>query len=100
MKISAQLQSREGRHHVTLRTNDHVHSLAIPSKADGLGWSVNGGEGSPASNLSYRVKVAAKAKPDEIDALIRHTDRVAEIQNTLRRGTMVKLDRAEAVCVA
>ena len=139
MKISAQVQSSEGRHHVTLCTNDHVHSLAIQAKPDGLGSSVNGGEllflalatcycndlyreaakrgmpvesvevevtgdfsgeGSPASNLSYRVKVAAKAKPDEIDALIRHTDRVAEIQNTLRRGTMVKLDRAEAVCLA
>ncbi len=44
MKISAQVQNSEGQHHVTLRTNDNVHSLAIPPRSTGFGSSANGGE--------------------------------------------------------
>ena len=44
MKISAKVQNSEGQHHVTLRTNDNVHSLAIPPKPTGFGSSANGGE--------------------------------------------------------
>ena len=44
MKISAKVQNSAGQHHVTLRTNDNVHSLAIPPKPAGFGSSANGGE--------------------------------------------------------
>jgi len=44
MKISAAVQNSAGQHHVTLRTNDNVHSLAIPPKPTGFGSSANGGE--------------------------------------------------------
>jgi organic hydroperoxide reductase OsmC/OhrA len=44
MNISAKVQNSEGQHHVMLRTNDNVHSLAIPPKPTGFGSSANGGE--------------------------------------------------------
>lgn len=44
MKISATVQNSEGQHHVTLRTNDNVHSLAVPPRPTGFGSSANGGE--------------------------------------------------------
>ena len=44
MRISATVQNSEGQHQVTLRTNDNVHSLAIPPKSAGFGSSANGGE--------------------------------------------------------
>ena len=40
-------------------------------------------EGEAGTNFSYKAKVIADASEDEIAALIRHTDTVAEIQNTL-----------------
>lgn len=56
-----------------------------------------GAEGEPARNVVYSAKVAAKAAESEIRDLMAHTDRVAEIQNTLRIGTSVTLNRMEAV---
>lgn len=50
----------------------------------------------PARNVTYRVKVAA-ANEAEIQALLIHTDRVAEIQNTLRAGIPVILSGTEIV---
>src|SRR5512143_2106017 len=44
MKISAKVQNGAGKHLVTLRTNDNVHSLTIPPKPTGFGSSANGGE--------------------------------------------------------
>jgi organic hydroperoxide reductase OsmC/OhrA len=44
MIISARVQTSEGQHQVTLRTNDNVHSLAIPPRPTGFGSSANGGE--------------------------------------------------------
>lgn len=46
----------------------------------------------PASSIVYRVKVNADASKEIIDELIRYTDEIAEIQNTLRLGTPVRLD--------
>ncbi len=43
-----------------------------------------GAEGEPAKNLSYRATVTAQAREPEIRDLMMQTDRVAEIQNTLR----------------
>jgi uncharacterized OsmC-like protein len=56
-----------------------------------------GSEGGGAKSISYRASVAAKATRDEILDLIRHTDRVAEIHNTVRRGSPVVLSQAEAI---
>ena len=46
----------------------------------------------PASNIVYRVKVDADASKEKIDELILYTDEIAEIQNTVRLGTPVRLD--------
>lgn len=56
-----------------------------------------GAEGEPAENIAYHVKISAKASKSEIESLIRDTDKVAEIQNTLRTATPVVLDSIEAV---
>ena len=56
-----------------------------------------GAEGEGAKNVSYSAKVYAKGTEEEIRALMQHTDTVAEIQNTLRAGTDVKLSKVEVV---
>lgn len=56
-----------------------------------------GGEGEPAAWISYHARVIADTDEQAIDDLIRHTDTVAEIQNTLRASRAVRLDRVEAV---
>ena len=50
-----------------------------------------GAAGEPGFNFRYKANVIADAKKDEIDALIEHTDRVAEIHNTLRKGLNISL---------
>jgi hypothetical protein len=56
-----------------------------------------GGEGEPAKNVTYRAKVFAQASEDEIRELMKFTDTVAEIQNTLRVGMAVVLAETEVV---
>ena len=136
MKISSLVSNSEGRHVVTLRTDNYTHDLTIAPKTMGFGSSVNGGEllflalatcycndiyreaaqrgivvqavevevtgdfgaaGEPARNITYRAKVTAQAGEAEIRELMLHTDRVTEIQNTLRAGTPVVLDGIEVV---
>lgn len=138
MNISARVQSREGQHQVSVRTNDSVQTLAIPPKPTGFGSGVNGGEllflalatcycndiyreaakrairvesvevevtgafgseGDGATNVRYRATIAAHASEAVIQELARETDRVAEIQNTLRVATPVTLSTVEAVSV-
>lgn len=53
-----------------------------------------GNPGEPARNVNYRVRVDADASQETIDDLIRTTDTVAEIQNTLRAGCAVRLEQA------
>ena len=60
-------------------------------------WGEFGADGEPASEVSYRAKVTAGASDDEIRDLMRHTDGMAEIHNTLRVPTPVKLAEVEAV---
>ncbi len=55
-----------------------------------------GGKGEPARNIRYRASVHSQATEEEVLALMRFTDSVAEIQNTLRQGLPVVL----AECVA
>lgn len=50
-----------------------------------------GAEGEPGRNFQYKAIVASDADEKEIQALIRHTDTVAEIHNTLRQGLKVSL---------
>ncbi len=56
-----------------------------------------GGEGDPANNVTYHAKVFADAGEDDIREMMKFTDTVAEIQNTLRNGTSVILGEIEAV---
>ena len=49
-----------------------------------------GAPGEPARGVQYRADVAARASEQDIRALMLHTDAVAEIQNTLRRGMGVE----------
>jgi organic hydroperoxide reductase OsmC/OhrA len=59
-----------------------------------------GAEGAAAERLAYHARVSARAPRQEIIDLMQHTDRVAEIQNTLRRSCPVQLtglDAQEAV---
>lgn len=50
-----------------------------------------GNPGEPARDISYRVQVRAEASKPAIDDLIRTTDSLTEIQNTLRAGCPVRL---------
>jgi len=50
-----------------------------------------GAEGEPGFNFQYKAKVDSNALQSEIDDLIVHTDQVAEIQNTLRKGLNITL---------
>jgi organic hydroperoxide reductase OsmC/OhrA len=54
------------------------------------------GIGAPATNVRYHARVTARASEEAILALMRHTDTVAEIQNTLRTLTPVALATTEA----
>ncbi len=56
-------------------------------------------EGEAAKAVSYRARVKARPSEDDIRALIIHTDRVAEIQNTVRASTPVLLNSIEAITV-
>lgn len=56
-----------------------------------------GAAGEPAKNVTYKAKVHARGTEEEIRALMEHTDTVAEIQNTLRVITDVKLRGVEVV---
>lgn len=50
-----------------------------------------GGEGEPGFNIQYEAKVDADAAQEEIRDLITYVDKVAEVHNTLRKGTSVAL---------
>ena len=62
-----------------------IDSVEIEATADfpGIGLA--------AKNIRYRTRVSSAAAPSEIDHLIRHTDSVAEIHNTIRAGAPVTL---------
>ena len=47
--------------------------------------------GEPATNVTCKIKVTAQAGEDEIRKLVEHTDSIAEIPMSLRRGTQVTL---------
>jgi uncharacterized OsmC-like protein len=51
-----------------------------------------GPEGEAGTNFTYKVFVKSNAGEEELKDLIKHTDRIAEIQNTIRKGTPIKLE--------
>ena len=52
--------------------------------------------GSAAQDVTYSATVEAEASEETIRELMRHTDTVAEIQNTLRQATVVTLAEVRA----
>lgn len=58
-----------------------------------------GEEGEPATDIAYHAKVVAHAGEEEIRELMKYTDRVAEIQNTLRVNMPVQLGKIDPVDV-
>lgn len=47
--------------------------------------------GEPGYNIRYKAALEGDASDEELAELLRHTDKVAEIQNTLRTGVKVTL---------
>jgi organic hydroperoxide reductase OsmC/OhrA len=68
-----------------------VHQVQVKVTAD---W---GGDPVRAQNVGFSVVVEADAAEQDIIDLIHHTDRVAEIPNSLRIGTEVTLQQARAI---
>jgi organic hydroperoxide reductase OsmC/OhrA len=62
-----------------------VDSVEVEAKAD------FDGVGLPAANIRYRARVSSSAPQAAVAALLRSTDVVAEIHNTLRAGVKVQL---------
>lgn len=52
-----------------------------------------GGRGDPARDMSYEVSVKSPEPEEVVENLLRETDKVAEIQNTVRHGFPVALSR-------
>ena len=80
----------------TCYCNDiYREAVARNIKVTGVEVEVEGdfeAPGLPGSNIIYRARVTADASDEQIHELMLHTDAVAEIQNTLRVGTPVKLE--------
>jgi organic hydroperoxide reductase OsmC/OhrA len=81
----------------TCYCNDIYREAAASGGIDVLGVEVEvegdfEGVGEPATNIIYRAKVRSKdATREQIKSLLERTDKVAEIQNTLRQGVSVRL---------
>ena len=52
-----------------------------------------GKDGEPGSNFNYKAHVVSDAPADVIQELIEHTDGIAEIHNTLRKGLDITLSK-------
>ena len=56
-----------------------------------------GSKGEPAEDIQYRAALKSNATREEVIDLMRYTDSVAEIHNTLRRGTPVILSECRVL---
>src|SRR5512138_2016781 len=75
-------------------------------EADRLGIAISGveveasaefpGIGLAATNVRYRARVSSSASAHDVATLLRVTDAVAEVHNTLRSGVAVQLETAPA----
>jgi uncharacterized OsmC-like protein len=54
-----------------------------------------GGEPAVSEDVFYDVEVAGDASREQLEELVSHVDAIAEIPNSLRRGTRVKLRHVE-----
>lgn len=54
-----------------------------------------GAEGEPGTNFQYTANVISDAAPADIQDLIEHVDRIAEIHGTLRKGVNIILTQTE-----
>ncbi len=68
-----------------------VHQVQVSVSADWAGDPVR------AQNVAFSVVVEADASEADILDLVRHTDSVAEIPNSLRLGTEVRLGNVRAI---
>jgi uncharacterized OsmC-like protein len=50
------------------------------------------GVGVAARDIRYRARIDSPAPPEDVERLLRETDAVAEVHNTVRRGTPVTLE--------
>lgn len=69
------------------KMNIEVSGVEVESMAE------FGAEGEAGKNFRYQVKIVSSAPAEVIEQLIRTTDQVAEIHNTLRKGLTVNLVR-------
>ena len=67
------------------RLNIPVEGVVVEATADfpGIGLA--------ATNIRYEVKVSSTANANDVADLIRQTDAVAEVHNTIRAGAAVSL---------
>ncbi|HET9984379.1 MAG TPA: OsmC family protein [Longimicrobiales bacterium] len=66
-----------------------VDDVAVEAEADFPA------EGAPAESVRYRVRISGPGDAAALRELVRHTDAVAEIQNTVRSAIPVKLEHVE-----
>jgi uncharacterized OsmC-like protein len=45
--------------------------------------------------ISYDVELSGDAAPEQLRTLVEHVDAIAEIPNSVRRGTEIRIDRVE-----
>lgn len=67
-----------------------AHRKGIP--IDSVSVSADGGFGGDpvaSTGITYSVEVMSPAPSEQVNELIEHVDRIAEIPNTLKRGTEV-----------
>lgn len=67
-----------------------IHSVLVEVEGE------FGAEGEGATNIVYSASVDGNAPKEDLLALMRHTDTVAEIQNTLRSSASVTLKSCTA----
>jgi putative redox protein len=53
------------------------------------------GDPAVSEEISYEVALAGDAPPDQLQALVAEVDAIAEIPNSLRRGTSVRLSNVQ-----
>lgn len=67
------------------KRNIKVHDIEV------LATCEFGAEGESGTNFQYTTNIVADATAEEIKSLIDHTDKIAEIHNTLRKGVEIKI---------
>lgn len=69
-------------------------------KVDNVEVDVDGdfmAAGKPAVNVTCKIKVTAQASEEDIRKLVEHTDKIAEIPMSLRKGTGVTVTDIETI---